>query len=437
MEQNKLSTRILDEERFFEMQQNQILFEKQKHELIDDLDLYLEGYKREEYERKWQEIKKKYKSVRLFSVRANAIGETIGRYICIIKTEKNEPDVLKVFLPEMKTLNRICNKELMELLGTHIYWPRYDEIIFWAYVYRNHFTELDLSQLKKYASRKDYPVYEVEPYKQDFVFPKDKIDFAEQKLKEMHLKKDFACFAARTAAYNLMTMGKEHDYEYRNMDFNSYAEAIKYLGDKNIQTIKMGREANAMTPINNCIDYAYEYADEFLDLYIFSKCKFLVTNSTGVFALAFMFGIPLLMVNVVPMSFGMGGSGYTKYDLYIPKKYYDVNKKRFLSLKEMTMADMYHIDGVSLVSGKRYAMLGIQIINNTPEEITEATAEFFERLNGTWRDTQIDIQYYERYKQVYGEIKSFVTANKEQWIGEGIPYRPAATYLRRHPYLLA
>ena len=438
VEQNKISTRILEEERILEAQRMQFAFDNDRNEPIKDIDLYLGAYKKEEYELNWQKIKSKYKSVRLFRLRMPQIGETLSRYLPIKKNEieVSEPDVLKVFLPQMIGWNRICNRELIKLLSSKLYIPQYDEMLFWSYVYRYHFNELDASQINKYLLRDRLPIYEVEPYKHDFTFSKQQVAFAEQQMLAMNLKSDFVCFASRNANYNLKTIGTDLKAGHRNMDFADYTRAIHYLGESNIQTVRMGREEVEISPIDNCVDYAGKYANDFMDLFIVANCKFFVTSSSGIFALAFLFGRPLLMVNVVPMSLGMGGIGYTKYDLYIPKKYYDVNRKRFLSLREMIITDRFALVGKG-IQVNRYSEAGIQLINNTPEEIQEATAELLGRLNGTWHDDELDRQNHEKYNQVFKDILRFSTEH-QLYLGGGapFPYRLAATYLRKNPYLL-
>ena len=80
---------------------------------------------------------------------------------------------------------------------------------------------------------------------------------------------------------------------------------------------------------------------------------------------------------------------------------------------------------------------GIQLIDNTPEEIVAAIQEMLERLSGRWHDTVEDKKNYERYMEIYHQMEIETVDNPDNWMGGLIPCRIASSYLRNNLYLLA
>lgn len=69
----------------------------------------------------------------------------------------------------------------------------------------------------------------------------------------------------------------------------------------------------------------------------------------------------------------------------------------------------------------------IEIVKNSAEEITEVVLEMDQRLNGTWIETDEDIELQRRFRQ----LRDVVPKNRVQ---EGV--RIGADFLRRYQHLL-
>ena len=388
-----------------------------------------------EYEARWCEIRSKHDAVKIFCSTVDYIGEVILRYFAIRQNEQdNENRILNVFLPSMgKSRYRILNKKLFELFNQHIYVPQGEDLLFWLYVCTEHFVELDSSQLNKYALRNNFPPYGIEPYRHDFVFRNEDVSFAKAQMKKMQVGDNFVCVAARSSDYHKKIFGSYPNEDFRNVDFNTYKDAISYLKSQNFQAVRMGRELDPLvSAIDNCVDYAGQYSNDLMDLYLAAHCRFVIGNSSGIPLMGSLFGKPVLMVDVVLTSLGYGAMPFTKYDLYIPKKYFDTHKQRYLSLREMTQ-----VERRCYLSEDSYKSEGIYFEDNSPEEIRDVLVEFMARLNGTWRDTEDDLKNYEQYQQIYNEMSEIAKANPKLWGGGPIACRLSATYLRYNRYLLA
>lgn len=404
--------------------------EKESKNIINSLHLFYETYNKDVYEKKWSELKAQYEKVILYELRVDTIGETILRFLLSMEYIKQDNN-LHVFVPEVEKTCRICNKYILDLYEREIYIVRESESAFWAYILRKHLEDVDISEYYKFSERHEYPPFKVNIKKRTPRFRYDEIESGKEFFEKINLDRPYACITARTSAYNMNTLGHDFTYGYRNMEFSAYETAIQYLKQQGIMTVRMGRTESLMDKIDNCIDYAGLYADDFMDLYLSSKCEFFVANTTGSLYMAFLFARPVLTVNRVPISFGCGGCPYEENSLYIPKKYYDENQKKYLSLREIII-----VESECLIDGSLYEKKGIRFIDNTPEEIAEAVKEMVERLMGVWQETLEDKQNYEKYLEIYHEMETAALNNPNNWIGGPEPTRISAVYLRGNSYLL-
>ena len=222
----------------------------------------------------------------------------------------------------------------------------------------------------------------------------------------------------------------------------------------------MGRYEEKDNNIKNCFDYAGGYSDDFMDLALFSECRFAIVTTSGMWQLPTIFNRPVLVVNATSFTMACGGVPFTEFDLYIPKKYRNVDSGRYLSLKEII-----EIDRLCKNRGDLLLRHGIETVENTPDEILEATQEMMLRLEGKWKDEEVDEENYRRYetiiKPLYGksvddqiyhssikcknpiervvEDMSYCFAMWENGKGVDngpIPCRIVATWLRKNPYFL-
>ena len=201
------------------------------------------------------------------------------------------------------------------------------------------------------------------------------------------------CFHSRDASYldSRWKIGDSY-HTYRNSDINSFLNAAEYIVQQGGYAIRMGSKVDAALLINNpeIIDYATLYRVDFGDVYIIAKCKFFLGTTSGLICIAYMFDIPLAMANLLPLYMPPP----RQYDLYIPKKIWDVGRKKYLSAQEMMDITLQHC-----VNPEKY---GLQIIDNSSEEITDLCKEMNERLDKKWVERYTDLQ--EQYKMITGIV---------------------------------
>jgi len=132
---------------------------------------------------------------------------------------------------------------------------------------------------------------------------------------------------------------------------------------------------------------------DFMDIYLGKNCDFFISGCDGFFAVPLIFRRPIVSVNMVSL-----GYLYTprSQHLAITKHHYSVAEKR-----EMAMSEIFNHDvGFSLRTSD-YASKGVELIENTPEEIRDVVIEMIERLNGTWQPKEDDEALQRRFWEIF------------------------------------
>lgn len=263
-----------------------------------------------------------------------------------------------------------------------------------------------ITNMKKYITKYNY-IHELE-YKsnekefsitnQSIEFTKKEIDFGNAELQRLGIhngKKKIVCIYARDSAYlnNVDNITNWQYHDYRNMDVNTYIMSIKYLILKGYKVIRIGSVVDKAVSFtdDNFYDYSISgYRTEFLDLYLVSISEFIIGSSSGATDIAEVFKIPFLAVNFAPCV----GAPLGKNDLYIPKKYIDINKnENIIPFKEIIKIDPAILYQGSLLKRK----YGISYLDNTPEEILVATIEMEERISGVFIENSNDAKLLSKY----------------------------------------
>jgi len=208
-------------------------------------------------------------------------------------------------------------------------------------------------------------------------------------LNEMGLSLDipFVCLTVRDSAY-LAAHRKGMDFgyhNYRDSDVQNYVLAAKELADRGYYVIRMGvkvREA-MKTKHHRVIDYATNgMRSDFMDIYLGSKCCFCISVGTGFDAVPLIFRRPIVYVNMVPFGYLFT---FVQHFLGITKHHFSVKLNRELTLSEIFTYDV----GFSLLTSD-YESKGVELIENTPEEIRDVVIEMAERLSGAWKAHEED-----------------------------------------------
>ncbi|MFH1287801.1 MAG: TIGR04372 family glycosyltransferase, partial [bacterium] len=189
--------------------------------------------------------------------------------------------------------------------------------------------------------------------------------------------------------------GKWGYHDYRDSDINNYILAAERLAKLGHYAIRMGAAVKEKLDINNpnIIDYATKGRTDFLDIYLAAKCRFFICDTAGVYGLSAIFRRPIAWVNFIPLEHA---PTWGKDHLFIPKKLWVRKEKRLLTFKEIIESKIGRALDNSL-----YEKAGIEVIENTAQEIRDLAVEMAERLNGERHQPQQDEELQLRFQRLF------------------------------------
>lgn len=237
--------------------------------------------------------------------------------------------------------------------------------------------------------------------------------------------KSFVCFCVRDSAYldvagTFRTRAEWSYHDHRDNDIQNYIPSARYIADKGLSVLRMG--AVVQDPLRESraglIDYATKFRSDFGDIFLLANCKFFLGDTAGIFGVSAIFDVPCALANIVPYRSAERGL----QDLFIPKKLWYVDEKRFLTLSEIIST------GIDLWGKKdQYTKAGIEVIENTAEEVLALTQEMHARLDGNWVSYDDEEELQQRYRDSFPADHPVT----------GYPSRVGTEFLRNNLWLLS
>ena len=319
------------------------------------------------------------KLIRFGSLRSERIGHFAANtelYLCKKDIELDDPKALDIFYHS----SPISNHQLK------IMWDRTLHIYRFARIldYYNKKISGGNQHIIPWPEGGDRDIHNLfNRVPQHLNFTDNELEMGKEYLMKVGLKEndEFICFTSRDTAY-LNDISPEQDWsyhDYRNSEINNYISAIEVLASKDYYSFRMGAKVSERIHTSNgkIIDYANNGdRTDFLDIYLSANCKFFISSPTGIDIVPKIFRRPVLHVNYLPIEWV---HTWDSRDLFIPKKLWLKDEKRLLTFYEIFESGI----GKFLTSNQ-YRNFGIEIIENTDVEITDAVLEMEGRLNGTW-----------------------------------------------------
>ena len=291
----------------------------------------------------------------------------------------------------------ISNKYLLKKRKEQmIILPRFILLPITIFLYQFKFTHRHIYYRVNYDHKLKKNVIEDEKLRTDQNFLKKHVPFikfsqTESEEGENYLKKNFISnndkiilFGARTGIYR-----NDHN-SLRNSDIKLQIKSMKYVTDNGYKAIKIGKEKINKLDVNSKKIFDYTFADdksEFLDVFIASRAKFMVSGNTGLNELATIMRIPRLLVDFTPFRIlHWVNEAYTP--IILPKKIFSETKNKYLSYMEICKKIFFEPDSLEGISK------GYIYVDNTEDEIFDATKEMIELIE--YQSLDLD---FERKKQ--------------------------------------
>lgn len=265
----------------------------------------------------------------------------------------------------------------------------------------------------------------------------EKID-GETALQNMGLKKGgYFCFFSRSNEYHERYFDN-HGTEQaditarRNSSVDTFVQAIDQVNLSGLKAVRMGAVDSRKVTGENIFDYTNTCRDDFLDFFVMGQAKFFVGDTSGIGCIPWLMNKPQALTNNFTF-FWRGPKAFnynSKMNLSIYKKWWDRNKKRYLSLQEIL--DISWEYGVSDEIELRLCdQLGIEFHANTLDEIADLIYEMNLRIDGKWEENGEIKLLREKYWDILnGAIKK---AHPTTVLWE---YEPAGLFLKKNKWLL-
>ncbi|WP_415313769.1 TIGR04372 family glycosyltransferase [Candidatus Pelagibacter sp. Uisw_106] len=211
-------------------------------------------------------------------------------------------------------------------------------------------------------------------------------------LQKFNLKDDdkIVCVNVRDGAYLKTIYDPKHHnlnhHNYRDCKIENFKETINYLLDLNYKVFRVGVKKENFLDINhkNYFDRSYTLnREDYIDVLLAENCQFCISTGSGFDALPRIFRKPILFVNLLPI---INYHSFCKKDLTICKHLYDS--------KKLSIQDIFYQKFYNGLDTDFYLKNGLQVVENSSNEILIVTKEMIARLNNEFILTKdnLDLQ---------------------------------------------
>jgi putative glycosyltransferase (TIGR04372 family) len=335
-------------------------------------------------------------------------------YLCEKDAGFEPKNSLDIFFIES---NYICNQQLFKM------WKR--KLIVSQIAYYFHFANRLLRMQDRNSSKDIYNLLESTCPHLEFTTEEHELGRDELNSMSININDKFICFLARDDAYLVQTFKNMDWYyhNYRDCSVENYLLAAEELTKRGYYALRMGsivkESLNTQNP--KIIDYASKFRTDFMDIYLGANCHFIISCGSGFDSIPRIFRKPIVYVNRVPIDHL---TTYSYKFINIFKRHWNIKEKRFMSLFEI-----FTSGASKFLRTQQYEQIGVELIENTSEEIRDAAIEMDERLKGTWQTTEEDEELQRRFWKIFGKYAD------PELHGE-FRARIGANFLRQNRYLL-
>jgi len=273
-----------------------------------------------------------------------------------------------------------CNQALLNI------WKRYLPIndnpwlsTFWHYC-KNTLarTRFDLPETQttnihfEYAKFADYPEFTAEEEEQGRELL-DKIGIGPTDW--------FVTFHVRDSAYGRYRFPHlEVQESPRNGNINDYlmaANAIVNMGGFAIRVGDVTQDPLGCRTTDKIVDYSHDFRSEFGDVYLAAKCRFFLGGPSGLPQLSTIFGVPVAMASMVPVTPHPVGPDA----LFAPVRICDRGTGRVLHYREAHELGMFDNREGYQWRDTQYDEEGFDVLQSSPEDIRDLALDMIDQTN--------------------------------------------------------
>jgi len=201
----------------------------------------------------------------------------------------------------------------------------------------------------------------------------------------------FVCLHVRESASK---DGGTQTENFRSSNIETYIPAIKAVTDAGGWVVRIGDPGMSKLPaMPNTIDYAHcDVKSDWMDIFLCAQCRFMIGTSSGMFNISLVFGVPVVMTNLLPV---YALYNLTSRDLFIPRLCWSRDNARYLNYKESISPPV----GMA-TSQDLFDDMNIRIVENSAEEITELVEEMLTRCDGAFKYSDEDQDLQKQFSDI-------------------------------------
>lgn len=325
----------------------------------------------------------------------------------------------------------VCNRQLMTMWKRHLFIVEnrllrglfnYSE---WLWQKTRFYGSLDWNSNEHYEFHAGKPTLAFTPQEEER---------GRSFLKKKGLNPDtdwFVCIYARDAEYMKTVFSRKafnkrdwSYHDYRNADINTFNLAVQHIVDQGGYVFRMGQHVEKAFDFKHehVFDYAVHDRDDFLDIYLMARCRFVLGTTAGICDVAMLFDVPRICVDTAPPCVPPHG----KANLFIPKKIKRAATGEYVPFSEFIQKTKDQLTPMLWYS-QAVANAGYEYENNSEHEILMVTQEMMERLAGEFKPTEQDLEQQKAYFDLFP---------KDHWAA-CIKTPVGRDFMRENPFLFS
>ena len=179
-------------------------------------------------------------------------------------------------------------------------------------------------------------------------------------------------------------------HSYRNTKVENLLPAIREIVARGGWCIRMGEASTKPLPeMVGVIDYAHHASRSAeLDIFLCASCRFFLGNTSGLFLVSSVFGIPSALTNQTPFA----ATGFRPGDLSIPKLIKRRGKSEFMTSVEILSSPISNFR-----MARFYSDTQLELIENSGDEILDLVLDMFDVLQGSSLQSPADLIYQTQF----------------------------------------
>ena len=243
-------------------------------------------------------------------------------------------------------------------------------------------------------------------------------------------KSNFVCLIVRDSKY-LKTKYPNGNWDYHNSrdrNINTFNKLSEHIAKNDTYLLRMGAEVEDKLYSNNkkIIDYANSKdKSDFMDIYLASRCDYLISTGLGYGALGDLFKKYILFLDIMPL---MGMNFFYSNSLTTLTKYFCNDSQKFLSLQNIFDKNLENLS-----SSEDLIKKNIKIVRSDGDDYFEYFDELLKIKNNTYNYTKIDNELQNEFKNILS--KNFKKKGYFQNITE-INVKLSPKFLLKNQYLI-